>query len=106
MSTKVTTVEGPLPPAELGVTLTHEHILVDQSFLIGSSLTKEGSNTRHIDESVSLENLWLLKRDPYLCRDNTIMQDVEIAAIELNYFAERGGKTVVDVTNIGMDKEP
>lgn len=82
MSTKVNTVNGPLPAAELGVTLTHEHILIDRSFLIGPSLTKEGSNTRHVDESLSLENLWLLKRDPYLCRNNAVMQDVEIAAEE------------------------
>jgi len=106
MSSKVNTIKGPLPPAELGVTLTHEHILIDQSFLTGSNLPKEESNMRHIDEPVNLENLWVLKRDPYLCRDNTVIQDVEIAAKELKYFAERGGKTVVDVTNIGMGRSP
>ena len=106
MTTRINTTKGPVSPDELGVTLSHEHILIDQTFFIDADPSTGASGKNDADDPVCLENLWLLKRNPYLCRDNIIMQDEEMAAKELKYFATQNGKTVVDVTNIGMGRNP
>jgi phosphotriesterase-related protein len=103
---KVITVKGPIAPAQLGLTLTHEHLLVDQSFFMGSSPPQEEFKKRYGESPVRLDNLWLLKRDPYACRDDVVIQDTDLVARELKDFGERGGKAVVDVTDIGLGRNP
>ena len=97
---KVITVRGPVFPEELGITLPHEHILLDQSLYLPAAHPSEYS----FDAPLSPETIPLVKRDPYTLRDNMVMQEVALAAKELGYFAERGGKSVVDMTNIGWGR--
>ena len=44
MSGKVQTVLGPIEPDELGVTLTHEHLLIDISVLYSAQDTASGKD--------------------------------------------------------------
>lgn len=99
---KVITVRGTVSPEELGITLPHEHILLDQSLYVPAAHPSEYS----FDAPLGPETIPLVKRDPYALRDNMVMQEVALAAKELGYFAERGGKSVVDTTNIGWGRNP
>lgn len=100
----VTTVLGPMPVRELGVTLMHEHILLDAS---GKWVPPCCCSERHIAEMpVSMENLGELSLNPLASRDNCQLFDVDLAIEELMKFKAQGGQSVVDPTNIGIGRDP
>jgi phosphotriesterase-related protein len=72
----VMTVRGPLPASELGFTQTHEHLLL---------------NVEWIDTRFSLDG---------------ILDDEPLAIDELGAYAAAGGRSVVDLTNAGLRRNP
>jgi predicted metal-dependent phosphotriesterase family hydrolase len=74
---QVITVRGPIDPRELGVTLSHDHVIVDG----WGMTTKFGEYT-------------------------TIMDDEALAVRELRRFREAGGNAVCDPTNVGIGRNP
>jgi phosphotriesterase-related protein len=72
----VMTVSGPLPASQLGVTQTHEHLLL---------------NVEWIDARFSLDG---------------ILDDEALATEELGAYAAAGGRSIVDLTNIGLRRDP
>ena len=101
----VTTVCGEKSVEELGVISAHEHVLID----ISNQFTQFPEATRryYARQKVSIENLDVLSRDPYVVKDNLVMDDVAVAEKELLEFKKAGGDTVVDATlrDIGRDPE-
>jgi predicted metal-dependent phosphotriesterase family hydrolase len=74
---QVVTVQGPIPPDELGVTLSHDHLLVDAWGM-----------------TPGFENY------------ATILYDEAIAIDEMKRFKAAGGHAVCDPTNIGVGRNP
>jgi phosphotriesterase-related protein len=100
----VMTVLGPVPVNEMGVTLMHEHILIDASNKWVPPACCAG---RHIGEQkVHIGILGALRMNPLMNRDNCRLVDVDLAVEELMKFRELGGATVVDPTNIGIGRNP
>ena len=100
----VMTVLGPLPINEMGVTLMHEHILLDAS---GKWVPPCCCSDRRLAEMpVKMENLGELSLNPLMSRDNCQLFDVDVAIDELTKFRALGGETVVDPTNIGIGRDP
>src|SRR5438046_1097532 len=101
----VRTVQGDINPDSLGITLPHEHIFIDLS-----CYWHEPSDPylrKYVDQPVKLDNLWaLLRRDPYISRDNLLLTDMETAVRELMDFKDAGGKTIVDLTTKGIGPRP
>jgi len=100
----VMTVEGPRPVAEMGVTLMHEHILLD-----GSTSWKcpcHPDERAIAEQPVSIEIIGELRMNPYMNRDNVSLTDTDLALSELKRFQILGGHTVVDATNIGIGRDP
>ncbi|WP_265685424.1 phosphotriesterase family protein [Verminephrobacter eiseniae] len=98
------TVLGPLPVERMGVTLMHEHILLDAS---GKWQPSSCCAERHIGEQkVHIGILGALRMNPLMNRDNCQLFDAELAIDELMRFRELGGDTVVDPTNLGMGRDP
>lgn len=103
-SAHVMTVLGPLPVAQMGVTLMHEHILLDAS---GKWVPPTCCGEREIGEQkVHIGILGALRMNPLMNRDNCQLFDVEAAIDELMRFRELGGNTVVDPTNLGIGRDP
>lgn len=101
---KVQTVLGLIEAEDLGITLTHEHCLIDARCLyIEPSSTSERAFAY---QPVSLENLWWVRYHPYSNLDNLQLYDEELAISELSYFKRAGGSTVVDMSNIGLGRDP
>ncbi|WP_435181319.1 phosphotriesterase family protein [Halorussus sp. AFM4] len=103
---QVLSVEGPIAPETVGVTLPHEHVFID--FTDGPSSLPESSVERRIArEPVTMENLWYVRRHPMQHEDNRRLDDADVAADELRRFTQAGGRTLVDVTpkNVGGDPE-
>lgn len=74
---QVVTVQGPIRPDELGVTLSHDHLLVDAWGM-----------------TPGFENY------------GTILYDEAIAIEEMRRFKASGGEAVCDPTNIGIGRNP
>src|SRR5437868_3708168 len=103
-SGKVMTVLGPVPAEEMGVTLMHEHLLLDASswWKRPCCAAEIGLAERPIDTAMIGE----LRMNPFLNRDNCQLLEPESAIEELMKFVELGGRTVVDPTNIGIGRDP
>lgn len=103
-SGKVMTVLGQIPVDTLGVTLMHEHLLLD-----ASSWWKRpccASDIALAERPIDVGMLGELRMNPFLNRDNCQLVDVDAAVAELMLFVELGGRTVVDPTNLGIGRDP
>src|SRR5260370_41492033 len=88
-SGNVMTVLGPLPVAKMGVTLMHEHILLDAS---GKWVPPSCCSDRFIGEQkVHIGILGALRMNPLMNRDNCQLFDVAAAIAELMRCRELGG---------------
>ncbi len=100
----VMTVLGPVSVDSLGVTLMHEHILLDAS--VWWREPPEISRRHIAQQPVNPAILGELRMDPFVNLDNTKLYDSDVAVSELQQFQELGGQTVVDVTNRGIGRDP
>ncbi|WP_299818993.1 TatD family hydrolase [uncultured Jannaschia sp.] len=100
----VMTVLGPVPLEALGPTLMHEHILNDVTCWWRGTDPRFASPIR--DRAVTPDMLWMLRADPFACRDNCALTDEGAAVEELGLFAAGGGRTVVDPTCRGIGRDP
>ena len=104
MSTNVQTVLGPVTSDSMGITLMHEHLLM--SFASWHHGPKTASRMILRDAPVSLSILGELRMDPFVNLDNLQQYDVDLAAREVQQFADLGGRTVLDPTNRGIGRDP
>ena len=100
---KVITVNGPVEPDQLGVTLMHEHLLFTclMWFLEGSHRGL-GSDSY---VPVTPHNAALLREFPYRSRDNLINTDWRLSAQEIRRFKMALGRSVVDSSNLGLGRD-
>ncbi|MDR3517542.1 MAG: hypothetical protein P4M00_17190 [Azospirillaceae bacterium] len=103
-SGQVMTVLGPIPVERMGVTLMHEHVLIDASR--SWQCPCHASEMAVAQQPVGIEILGELRMNPFLNRDNCTLLDSGLATAELDRFAELGGNTVVDPTNFGIGRDP
>ena len=103
-SGQMMTVTGPIPVESLGVTLMHEHILLDTSSWWQCPC--KASEIAIAQQPVSIEIIGELRMNPFLNRDNCFLLDVDLAMTELGKFADLGGQTVVDPTCFGIGRDP
>lgn len=102
--TTVQTVRGPVPIEELGITLSHEHLLNDVSSWWKRSESAGLDPDEFADAPISEEVLWDLRQDPFGNRANLALDDVDVACDELDRFAALGGRTVVETTGWGIGR--
>ena len=100
----VQTVLGPVRPEELGPTTTHEHLLID--FLCMFNPPAEASERFKAFQPVTLENLGWIRYDPFRNRDNLLLLDEDTAVSEVLMYKRAGGGAIVDVTTIGIGRDP
>jgi phosphotriesterase-related protein len=100
----IMTVDGPIDPEELGVTMTHEHVFIDMR---NWHSVPESAYERDIAEApVSQENLWYLNRKPMASRDNLFLGSKSEAIDEVKQYSHAGGSSIIEVTpkgNPGQD---
>lgn len=123
---KVMTVDGPLAPAALGMTLMHEHLFVDwfERFpwpadpeTISPEVARQVQEAGWPLPTTAEERLLFGKRDLTLAdidllrrgarsRSNYTIDDEAQVASEIALFQAAGGRSVVDVTPIGLGRDP
>jgi phosphotriesterase-related protein len=103
-SGKAQTVLGTIDARDMGITLAHEHLLCDASFLFDEPETTGNRTLAHAP--ISIKNLDWIKRNQNRCLDNLILLNEELTIAELLRFKKEGGGTVVDMGNIGLHRDP
>jgi phosphotriesterase-related protein len=96
---KAQTVLRTISAESLGVTLVHEHLLLDLSLFYSEPQEASGENMAY--KPVSLENLSWVRLHPLNNLDNLKLTDEQLAIKEASIFKQAGGATIVDVTNQG-----
>jgi len=99
----IRTVLGDIAPGELGITLGHEHLLVD---LRGLWVNPPAERAHLIDQELTLQNRGELMRNPYESRLNLLIDDAELSVRELMYYKQAGGQGLIDMTTVGTKPDP
>ncbi|MBE6910952.1 MAG: hypothetical protein E7473_00325 [Ruminococcaceae bacterium] len=100
---KIETVLGPVDSDKLGVIAPHEHFFIDTTFEAQTPNTEEEKIL--FKQPVGINNIDVLRRNPFLVRDNMVVDDMETIVYEVNRFKKAGGNTIVDLTNIGIKRD-
>ena len=102
---KIVTTEGAVEPEEIGATLAHEHLFIDQVTSWFEPLEKPREQ-RRAEQPVTIKNLGYVRTNPLKNKDNMRLDSVETAIEEISKFHHAGGDTVVDLTPKGIGSDP
>jgi phosphotriesterase-related protein len=101
---QIQTVLGPIAPEAAGVTLPHEHLLID--FKVMFVEPAAASDKGRAWEPVSLANLGWIRQNFNSNLDNLRLVDERVARDEILLFKQVGGQTVIDPTNRSLGRDP
>lgn len=101
---RIQTVRGLIEPAELGVTMPHEHLLIDLRCLLLPTPPELGDGwaERPVSPGIRAD----LVHWPATNVDDLVLDDEGGAVAELAPFAAAGGRAVIDATTIGIGRDP
>ena len=102
---KVMTVRGPVDPDQLGCTIMHEHLFIDLRKWAAPDESGPVTETAAWDRRLTMENLHLARSSRGVGQDY-LLNDVDLAAEEAMDFGRWGGGTIVEVTSIGLRRDP
>lgn len=98
------TVLGKKDVKDLGIVTPHEHIFIDMSVFFSEPEEISAKVLAH--KPVTIETLGVLRRNCFALLDNVQMMDYDTQKKEIEYFRNAGGRTVVDVSTIGLGRDP
>src|SRR3954470_12921281 len=101
---KVQTVMGLIEPEQMGITMMHEHLLIDMRcrYAPGEEATAVAFGEAPFTPELRTDIL----HNPMGNRDNVLMLSEREAIDEALYFKQAGGGTVVDTTTLGLGRDP
>ena len=110
---KIMTVLGPVEPDAIGITQMHEHMIID---FLAVGLDAQGSHAAAVAgadsvgidwfEPISLSNYYAVRRNPFLLKEAMQLLDVDLVTAALQDYRKAGGSCVVEVTPIGVGRNP
>ena len=104
LSGKVQTVLGPIAPESLGVTMTHEHLLVDLRCYF--ERPDEASERAYVHAPVTMDVLGRISRMWLHNLDNLFLGDIDAAIGEALLYKNEGGGSLVEATSRGIGRDP
>lgn len=104
MKGKVQTVLGPIAPEQLGVTMTHEHLLIDLMpyFLV----PEEASLRSYADRPITMDILGKMGTIWAMNKANLRYYDERVSVQEALRYMHAGGGSVVDTTDFDLARDP
>ena len=100
---RVQTVLGPISPEALGVTLPHEHLLIDERIMYRAP--RCAPDAAGAPEALVLSNLYELTCNWISSLENLLL-DEESARRDAELFRLEGGQSIVDVTPRNLGRDP
>ncbi len=101
---KIQTVLGLIEPESLGITMTHEHLLIDLTNYFEAPA--EASQRGYIHRPVTIDILSDIRRVWKYNIDNLQLLDEQAAIEEVLKYKYAGGNAIVDATSIGIGRDP
>ncbi len=102
---KVMTVRGPIDPGQLGITLMHEHLFVATTRTYMPDDNTPATDWGLWEQELTMDRLDLTRaRRPIM--DNWFLADEQTAIDEALEFRNLGGRTLVELTSIGIRRDP
>ncbi len=101
---QVQTVLGAIAAEAMGITLPHEHLLID--FKVMFAEPAAASDKGRAWEAVGLANLGWVRQNFNANLDNLRLTDEQVAIDEIRLFQRAGGSTVVDPTPTTLARDP
>lgn len=100
---KIQTVIGLIEPSQLGPTLMHEHLLLDESQLAPPPSDPE--LRRLYDAPLTPQILTRIRYEGLENRDDLVYDDIEMMLAEIAPFKAAGGSAIVEVTPHGLFRQ-
>ena len=98
---QVEAVLGAIDAKDLGITLPHEHVVMDVSYYPTTDEERERYNA-----PITMQNLNWLRHNLYKSKVNvSIYNEQEAVITDLKIFKQTGGATVVENTVIGINRD-
>jgi phosphotriesterase-related protein len=104
MTGKVQTVLGPVDPAKLGPTVTHEHLLIDLRPYF--TMPEEATARGEVDRPFTFDMLGRARTIFTHNNDYMTLLDEATAVDEITRYALWGGGSLVDATSVGIARDP
>jgi phosphotriesterase-related protein len=98
----IQTVLGPISEDALGVCSSHEHIFIDMRGCVDVT----GNEPPIFREKINMSNRAEVFSDPYAILDNALLDGIDDAVAEMEYFKAHGGNTIVDCTLDEIGRDP
>ncbi len=98
----IQTVNGKITPDELGITLPHEHLIIDYTKMLVDYDEDEIKDLKY--EKINCKNRNLISKYFNANLDNMKLDNINIAVNEINFFKKHKGNTIVEVTTIGIGR--
>lgn len=98
----IETVLGKISAREIGVASSHEHIFIDMRMCVDETPDSPACFRDKIREDNRAE----VFADPYAILDNALLDNVDDAVAEMEYFRLHGGNTIVDCTPDEIGRDP
>src|SRR5690348_8531702 len=105
MADVIQTVLGPIPPESLGVTLSHEHLICDQRGVTFQE-PADPADRELARRPVSLEIFHWIQFNWASNLDNLVLDSEGTAIDEARMYRAAGGQGLVDVTSVGLGRDP
>ena len=101
---KIQTVLGLIEPGDLGVTITHEHALIDLSCYF--EMPDEASERWYIDRPLTMEMRGNIGKRWSHNRDTQRLIDEKEQTEQVYKYFLAGGNSLVDTTSNGIGRDP
>ena len=93
---------GLLDPAQLGRTMTHEHLTMTFECCYVPPPTGDDAVS---EAPFEMRNMHWLRQNPYSSQENLLLcQEIEAVRDELQYYRQAGGGTIVENTTTGITR--
>src|SRR5256885_3863990 len=104
LSGRALTVLGAVDAVSMGVTLPHEHLLIDFAVMFTEPAAASDKGLAY--QPVTLSNVGWVRQNFNANLDNLRLLDEQTALDEIMLFRRAGGQTVIDPTNVSLSRDP
>lgn len=99
----IQTVRGAVPAEQIQRICVHEHLLLDMTHEAIEPKTE--AEKRMFYGEIRMDNLGLLRRNPYVVRDNLLLNSVSDAVEEVKPLMDCGCNLLLDLTSVGLGRD-
>lgn len=99
----IQTLKGPLDIKDVKAICPHEHLILDMTHEAVLPETEEEKEL--FFGEVRMNNLGILRRNPYIVRSNLILDSVDDAIEELSVLTKYNCNLLIDLTTVGLGRD-